>query len=67
MSKLKVVLQFIILVAIFNCQYWVMSSSNNAEYYRKDGVKILHDPYCPEMTTKYGFYFNIFAKRLIKL
>lgn len=28
--------------------------SSKQEYYRKDGVRITHDPYCPEMAEKYG-------------
>ena len=30
------------------------SSSKKANYYRKDGVRITHDPYSPEMAEKYG-------------
>ena len=29
-------------------------STTRGEYYRKDGVRITHDPYSPEMAEKYG-------------
>ena len=29
-------------------------ASSNTDYYRKDGVRIVHDPYAPGMAEKYG-------------
>lgn len=36
----------------------VMSTSKAPEYYRKDGVRITHDPYQPGMAEKYGLPGN---------
>jgi hypothetical protein len=39
-----------------------MSSANAKEYYRKDGVKITHDPYADGMAEKYGLQGNTDAE-----
>ena len=31
-----------------------MNANNDNEYYRSDGVKILHDPFAPGLASKYG-------------
>ena len=40
-----------IILSIF---LFITMSTSRGEYYRKDGVRITHDPYSPEMAEKYG-------------
>ena len=53
------ILLFVIIFSLV-CQNIAMSASKDSsgEYYRKDGVRITHDPYCPEMAEKYGLPGN---------
>ena len=39
---------------ILSILLFITMSTSRGEYYRKDGVRITHDPYSPEMAEKYG-------------